>query len=1192
MASDTMHYETDIDNPANDDPKSWIDWTVSQQTRASDPLGSAWVSANAGSGKTHVLTQRVIRLLLAGCRPSAILCLTYTKAAASEMSSRVFDRLAEWATLPDEDLARRIATIEGKQPDRLKLAEARRLFARALETPGGLKIQTIHAFCEALLHQFPLEANVAGHFSVLDDRAASTLLAEARRTLLTSVSSDRDSELSQALAYVLDIGDETGLESLLSAIVASRNPIHAFLALARKSGGIDTALRREFAIPDGMSEQDAASAYWPLPYLSGALLDAYLTLADEVGGARAEVVAYQLRLAIKESDPVKRMDFVEAAILTEKGMPKTDAFLFNKAMSKAAPELGDAFAAAKEHVATCRNTYRTLRMLSATRAALVLAERLIAEFEDLKKQRSQLDFEDLIERAATLLNRDTAGAWVHYKLDQGIDHILVDEAQDTSPVQWSIIQSLAADFFNGRTARETRRTMFAVGDEKQSIYSFQGARPERFAQERRDTHRRVTAVEQVFHPVRLPLSFRSTEDVLSAVDQVFSNEENAKGLSFTGEPVEHRSNRIGQAGTVEVWEMIAAEQADTEDDWTAPFDSLPESAPPAVLARRIAARIGEMIGNQTITEKGVTRPIEAGDILVLVRKRHAFVNALTRELKKRRDIPVAGADRLRLTDHIAIQDLLALGRFVLLPQDDLSLSALLKSPLFNLSEDDIFTLAAKREDNESVWQHLQRLCSGESRSPYQAAMERLQGFVTLSKTATVHDFFAAILALYEGRRLFLARLGNEASDVLDEFLSFALDHERAGLPGLQSFISVLETDSPEVKREQDKERNEVRIMTVHASKGLEAPVVFLVDGASKAFNHSHLPKLRFIEATENSFPVWLPGKGFSNTLTEADEARLKMSAEEEYRRLLYVAMTRAADHLIVCGYRGPKENPDCWHAMISASLASDETRCHSVTLKSGSEEWGGLLWRATLSGASAEIKDTPEIQHHDSPVLPAALGEPLPPQIYLPRPLSPSGAGTIIDDGADDLIVTSRLFATEKASSSGIALQRGRLIHRMMQMLPDFTEEERRDAALRYVERAARFWPQRERDNLIETTLSVFTNPELKAAFSANSRSEVSIMGTLTLGRTDYAVSGRIDRLAVDGDHVILIDYKTNRVPPKGNVDTPHSHKAQLAIYKRILEPLYPGKTFICALVYTETAKLVTLDEKELALALAAIKTK
>ena len=357
--------------PDGDDPIRWIDWTTVQQARASDPSSSAWVSANAGSGKTHVLTQRVIRLLLSGCRPSAILCLTYTKAAASEMSNRVFQRLSEWTVLGDDELRKRIAAVEGREPDSFKLADARRLFAKALETPGGLKIQTIHAFCEALLHQFPLEANVAGHFSVLDDRAASALLAEARRSLLTASSAEEDPELAEAFAHVLDLGDETGLENLLSDIIANRTAIGRFIASAERRGGIGIALKQAFGLEAAETEDSVAAAYWPLPGLSGLTLDLYLALADQKSGTKVADVAYGLRVVMKEPDIYKRVQHLESIFLTREGKPKADSSLLAKAMATAAPELTDAINSARNHVAGQRDRLRLIRMFRATKAALL-----------------------------------------------------------------------------------------------------------------------------------------------------------------------------------------------------------------------------------------------------------------------------------------------------------------------------------------------------------------------------------------------------------------------------------------------------------------------------------------------------------------------------------------------------------------------------------------------------------------------------------------------------------------------------------------------------------------------------------------------------------------------------------------------------------------------------------------------------
>ncbi|KQV20265.1 ATP-dependent DNA helicase [Rhizobium sp. Root1203] len=1176
--------------PEGDDPIAWTSWTTIQQSIASDPQRSAWVSANAGSGKTHVLTQRVIRLLLAGARPSAILCLTYTKAAASEMSNRVFERLAEWAVLSDDDLSQRISQIEGKVPDALKLAEARRLFAKALETPGGLKIQTIHAFCEALLHQFPLEANVAGHFSVLDDRAAATLLEDARRSLLTATTPDEDPALAEAFSYVLNLGDESGLETLLEEIVANRNPIRKFTVAAEQQGGLDKAIRAKLGLSSNDTEMGIADEYWPLPGLAGSALDRYLELADRKGGAKAQDIAAALRTVVQEQDATRRIPLLERAFLTAKGEPKSDSQFFVKAMLSEAPELADAVTAARDHIVSCRDRLKIVRMYDATRAALILADRLNRDYDDLKKQRSQLDFEDLITRTADLLNKSDVGPWIHYKLDQGIDHILVDEAQDTSPIQWSVIQSLAQDFFSGESARNVVRTLFAVGDEKQSIYSFQGARPERFSEESQRTRQRVSQSGLAFSTVRLPLSFRSTSDVLAAVDHIFTPAGNARGLSAGGEPVVHRSNRIGHPGAVDLWEMIAPDVTIKDEDWTAPFDATPESAPAAILARRIAYAIGDLVGKETIVEKGKERLIEAGDILVLVRKRDAFVNALTRALKRRDNIPVAGADRLRLTSHIAVQDLVALGRFLLLPEDDLSLAALMKSPLLDLTEDDIFTVAALRGEGESVWTHMQKFAA-DGNPRLGAAVGRLTLFLEEQRVLPVHDFYARLLGSHGGRRQFLARLGTEVSDILDEFLTFTLDHENSELPGLQSFISTLELEAPEVKREQDKGRNEVRIMTVHASKGLEAPIVFLVDGGSKAFTHTHMPKLRLLEQRKDEppMPVWVPLGDLGNSLTQADATRIQLLAEEEYRRLLYVAMTRAADRLVVCGYRGVRANTDTWHAMISAAMTDSHPHVAAATFSGPDGTWSGIRWRVPRIDRHFE--------HHQSAepaatrdVLPFDLGKPLPPQRHLPRPLSPSGAGTIIDEEADDLLVVSPLFGNSgKADRS---LQKGRLLHRMMQMLPEIALGERAEAAVRYTERAVRFWPASERRKLVDSVLKLLAEPELEEVFATHAQAEVSIMGTLSLAGREYAVSGRVDRLAVLPDRVVILDYKTNRVPPQTAEGIPFAHRAQLAIYRDILSPLYPGKRVDCVLVYTENGSVHTLAPAALASALAQLETK
>jgi ATP-dependent helicase/nuclease subunit A len=1169
-------------------PGDIMDETRRLQSLASDPGHSAWVSANAGSGKTHVLTQRVIRLMLAGARPSSILCLTYTKAAASEMSNRVFDRLARWTAMDDTALSKEIAEVEGKVPDRITLANARKLFARALETPGGLKIQTIHAFCEALLHQFPLEANVAGHFTVLDDKAAAALISEARRSLLTQTQSGHDAELAAAFHDVLDIADETGLDRLLGDIVANRSALQRFFDGARREG-VERSLKRGLGIAVSADAASIAARAWPLAGLSDGRVQDYVALANSKGGANAQERAYGLGLARTEADPVRRLELLRAALLKKSDeQPYAATGYYTSAMGKIDPALCDAVAQAAPFLAEVWQDFKVYRMYEATRSALVLARHFLSAYEALKKERSFLDFEDFITRTDALLRKSDIGPWVHYKLDQGIDHLLLDEAQDTSPTQWSIIMSLTEEFFSGASARMVNRTLFTVGDEKQSIYSFQGARPERFASERRRAEARAESGAKRFEPLMLRVSFRSTEDVLTAVDQVFSREDNRRGLSAEGEAVVHVSNRIGQAGAVDLWDIIAEEGSDEEDeDWLAPFDRPAEKSSVMQLASRMAAVIREMIGREVLETKDGLRPVGPGDILVLVRKRDAFAGALARELKRNGSVPVAGTDRLVLASHIAIQDLMALGRFALLNEDDLSLAALIKSPLIDMTEDDVDTLCGHRADGQRVWERLKDLAQADAR--WRQVETKLIRWVQMACAMRVHDFYAALLGREGGRKLFLSRFGHEVSDVLDEFLNFALAHEEAGLPGLTSFIATLEKDSPEIKREQDKGRNEVRIMTVHASKGLEAPVVFLVDGGSKPFDKSLLPKLRLRPGSEDQpdIPFWVPVKDVQSRISTADDDRLGRLAEEEYRRLLYVGLTRASDRLVVCGYRRRRDVPDSWAQLVRMALSADELRCVPTSFAAGGQSWEGLSWRYHHRAPNRATPGAPPVAAGEQIALPDSLFAPLPPMPSLPRPLAPSGVTAVIDEEDGDLIVPSALFA-DKPLGSGAQVN-GKIVHRLLQALPDFPAAERAEAAERYLLRAAPHWSPADREQLAANVLGIVADERFAALFGEGSRAEVSVMGTIRVRGRDYAISGRVDRMGVNGDRVFVADYKTNRVPPASRDDIPFAHRAQLSLYREVLSPLFPGKTVECLLVYTEGPHLYSLTPEELEKALLAI---
>ncbi|WP_274626709.1 double-strand break repair helicase AddA [Arvimicrobium flavum] len=1162
------------------------DETRADQARAADPSSSAWVSANAGSGKTHVLTQRVVRLLLRGADPSKILCLTYTRAAAANMSNRVFKTLAAWTTMPDRALAEQIRQLEDEKPDAAKIAAARRLFARALETPGGLKIQTIHAFCESVLHQFPLEANIAAHFELLDPKMEAALVESVRREMLTGAGAANNPELERAFATVLKHGGEHGLEKLLREIVAKRDGLRAFIDAVKIDETPYLRLFEALGFRPRDSSESIAASIWPLP---GFAADFFRDFAQVAEAADARTVINSIlphaSAAFAESDPVLRLTLLKQGFLKANGEPYDAAKAFKKAMHQQLPDLAERYMSAADAIVVACDRVALFRMLEATCAALDLADWMIARYERVKSARGMLDFNDLITRTLRLLARRNAGAWVQFKLDKGIDHILLDEAQDTSPDQWEVVKGLTEEFFAGEGARGVRRTIFAVGDEKQSIYSFQGARPESFAETKHHFAPRVRGADGRFADVRLNWSFRSTIDVLSAVDVVFGNDDARRGLTRDGEPIAHSAIRELTPGYVELWPSLGVEQVDDPDDWSTPIDHA--SAPAVRLAETVAATIERWINNGEIIE-GTGKALTAGDVLVLVRKRDSFMHALSRSLKNR-DIPVAGADRLLLPGHIAVKDLMALGRLLLQPEDDLSLAAVLRSPLFGVTEEKLFDLSWGR-GKRSLRASLRDMAREDA--TLAAIAEQLDAWANEAAYKPVFEFYSCVLGRDGVRRKMIGRLGHEAGEILDEFLSFCLAEERAGLPGLEAFLATLEGSALEVKREMDQTRNEVRIMTVHASKGLEAPVVFLIDSGSASFTNQHMPSLMPFAFKDDlgsaKAYLWYPGSDVANSTVRAIQTDIAAAADDEYRRLLYVGMTRAEDRLIVCGYHGRRPPASgTWHSIVSRALeGASETR----QIDRDSEGDTILRYRvAPVVMAHAPERETSGRQA-ELQLLPPGLFEPLPPDEKLPRPLTPSGASVLIDEElATHREAAGRSPVLDSDGGASFAIARGLASHRLLQMLPSLPEAERETAARRYLDRVAADWPAGEAERSLASVMGILGSRAFSPIFAENSRAEVSVMGTLMVRGQERAVSGTIDRLAVTADEVLIVDYKTNRPPPASIDQAPEAYVLQMALYAVLLKPLYPNRKISAALLFTETPKLIEVPAVVMDAALARL---
>lgn len=1143
--------------------------TKNLQAKASTPKNSAWVSANAGSGKTHVLTQRVVRLLLSGVKPSRILCLTYTNAAAGEMSNRVFETLGGWVGLPTQDLIDELAEIERRDPSPHQVERARMLFAQALETPGGLKIQTIHAFCEALLHQFPLEANVPASFSVLDEAGQRQMIASARRDLAVEAGANPDSPVGRAFLDLMGLASDAQLEKALEEVVARREELSNWL---HRIGG-PSATNNLAKVSLGFEVEDNIASLMATA-IAGSFFEtidcrhvADLCLAT--GEAKAADIARNLRSYADTDDATNKAEIISALVLTKKGHPLSFAKYPSNAVEAAVPGIREYLAGEAERWMAALGRISEMRLIEATQPLLVVADFILGHYHRAKRQRGLLDFDDLIERTRHLLSRSDARSWVLYKLDLGIDHILLDEAQDTSPEQWDIVSALADEFFAGESARQANRTVFAVGDEKQSIYSFRGAEPRNFATQRNRYERQAKLAQHDFCHVDLGLSFRSTIDVLGAVDSVFSIPENAAGVTFVEPPPAHTSARPNDPGSVEVWGLIEPSQGDDPPDWHTPTEFVGRHQAD-LLAREIATQLGQWIGSETISSTG--EPITAGDILVLVRSRDRFVTALTRELKSRK-IAVAGADRLTITDHIAVKDLLAIGQVALTPGDDLTLAVVLKSPMIGVSEEELYELSQSRfrGDREiSLFEALQEAQD----TVFRDAGKLIQRWQYLAGQLPVFEFFAQILGAMGGRSKFFARLGGEAEDVLDAFLDAALMHEREGLPGLQAFIDALREDAPEIKREMDRSAGEVRIMTVHAAKGLEAPIVFLVDKCSAAFQGQHAPALYcWPEGKMDDIYLWVPEAKLHSPTTRRLRGEQQRRAEEEYRRLLYVGMTRAEDRLIVCGYRGSRNPPSPnWHAMVSSALAPDWV---NVDCEDGNPIRRRWQARNTPPEPGFVRQKVADAGLGRSVTLPDWIHHRLPRESMLPRPLNPSGAQAIIDEKRVDSNAVMSPFAERGSPKKGSMnpRKRGTLIHRLLQHLPDIDEEEWSSSARSFLERHAPEVDAGAREYLVNVILMTLRSPQLTGCFDAeHSVAEVPVMGTIQLSDGPRAVSGTIDRLAVLSQEVVIVDFKTGRQIPGDENSIPPDHVMQMALYRALVAPIYPRKPVRCLIVWTHAA--------------------
>jgi ATP-dependent helicase/nuclease subunit A len=1116
-----------------------LDRLEGAQRSASQPRGHAALSASAGTGKTHVLTARVLRLLLSGVDPASILCLTFTKAGAAEMAGRIHARLAFWVRLKDSDLGAELAAL-GEDPGPEARAEARTLFARLLEsTGGGLRVQTIHAFAQGLLAGFPSEAGLSPGLRPLEGREEQLLARATLAELLVAAEREGDLALIRDLqALSLRLG-EGGAEAFLRA--CARAP-EAMKALGPREG-VEPRLRHLFGLPLGdvedMIARECSDDAFDIAALN-ALAAANRAWGTATGLAACDAVAAWL--SGQGDARAAALGDLAAIVLTKAGDPR-------KAQAGLVKADADYEAHATRLADCCRRLVtvrRVAAMLTPLAAGLRAGQSYALAYGAAKRAAGLVDFDDLIREAEKLLLTPGMGEWVRYKLDQRTDHILVDEAQDTNTSQWNIVRALAGEYFAGEGATRRHRTIFTVGDYKQAIFGFQGTDPASFDVARAWFAREAAGSDQDFLDLSMDKSFRSSPPILEAVDRVVADlGHEAFGLPRRPNP--HESNHVGRGGSVTLWLPFTDESGADEDEG--------EEGWIGDAVRRYAARLARQVKQWLdhpfhLESRG--RPLRPEDILILVRRRGELAALLVARLHAE-GVPVAGVDRLSLSEPLAVQDLLAAARFAAQPLDDLNLASLLVSPLLGWTQEELFAAAFGRAG--PLWPHLRAAVPAER-------LAGLYAILAMADYAPPHLFFETILSgPLDGRRRLLERLGAEARDPIEELLSSALDFETGPAASLQAFLDWFARGEVEIVRDPSAPSDAVRVMTVHGAKGLQSPVVILADACADP-DRAGAPGVRLASLPLGedgpSIPVFRPKKDELAEPLKSEVERRDASDREEHWRLLYVALTRAEERLYVGGALSSRDRgvpaEASWYRAVQGALAG-----------LGAEWARSALWDREIRHGTPEIAARAVRKPAGrAPILPPWLRQPAPAEERPPRPLAPSSLGE--DDVSDP----------PPGPAQRAAAERGRLLHALLERLPGVPEAERRALALIWLEQSAGVADEAGREALADAACAVIADSRFADLFGTDALAEAPIAAVVAGGAV---VSGIVDRLLVADDRILIADFKTGRDTPADAGAVPAAHLRQMAAYRAALRVIFPDRPVAAALLYTATPVLIALPD-------------
>ena len=1122
-----------LESTATKNHKEILDQTIKLQQLASNPNNSAWVFASAGSGKTKILVDRVLRLLLDGVNPNKILCLTFTKIAASEMQNRINSELSNWVLLDDSKLIEKLSQLSGNYPNNNDLKKARTLFVKILDDESKIKIQTIHSFCQNLVKIFPFEAQIKPNFEVIEKSQEQLLLQKSQKEILKRAISN-ESLKNLVIKINATLHEETFSE-LISELLSKKEQLTILKENFFGIEGVIAEIFKNFSV--SINEENYLNKIFD-NFLQKIDSNKILNLADKLENTGL-VNNTKIAIAIKKfthNPIIENFSIYQEAFFTQENKPRK----VSKEISQEL-ELSSLIASQQEIIIDFSDQLNSYNICNSSALLLRFVDQILEIYSDLKNQNSFLDYNDLIIKTNQLLNNPNFSEWIKLKMDGFFDHILIDESQDTNHQQWNIIKALCEDFFSGIGASNKNRTIFIVGDEKQSIYSFQGAEPNISQEIYSYFVEKLKDHPIKFYKIDLNNSFRSLSSVLEIIDATFSGKKESAAITKITEFRGHQAIRSG-IGRAEIWPKIKKKPLDSPNNlyqWKIDFShdfSLEENYNETdFLAEKIVLKIKDWVENKRILE-GRIEPLNYSDFMILLRNRTNNFDKILTKFFHKHNVPIVSSSSIKFCDNLIIQDLLSAAKFALFDYDDLNLACLLKSPIFAINEEELLEICLiKNSDGINIYQALQQI------QKFTAIKNQLDEIKAKSLELNVFEFFYFLLDEKENREKIIARFGKNSANIIDKFLLKTFDFCKNFSPNLNKFLDFIEKLDLEISPSMQR-NNEVLITTIHATKGLQSPVVFIPDCC---FITNQLPstreKISWIKFDQNTLPVWCAKKNEENKLLKTHREQKKQLAKDEYLRLLYVAMTRAEDEIYIAGF-GNADNEESWYQIIKNSFIDK-----AQELKT---------WQLDFS-VTDDLREKFEIENN-------VLGLGNKEYKYLENLQNIAK----IDDVDSIKFLAKKALTIKKDITISSQIDqgqiKGRLIHKILEIIGKNHQIDQNwllDLSKKIIVKEDFLNPSEQEE--IYFQISNFLNSQtFKNLFSLGEiKCEVPIAGNLD----NQAINARIDLLIIKENEVLIIDYKSDEFLPK---EIPIEYLSQLNLYKMLIKNIYPDKKITCGIFW------------------------